>query len=220
VEKDVNQGRVSLALPTVYWDSPDYHALEVMNDILGGSGFTSRITRTVRSNEGLAYSAGSGIRFGVNYPGAFRAAFQSKSRSVAYATSLVLEEIRRIREEPVTDEELDTIKRNLIETFPSRFASPAQSMGTFAADEIAGRRPGFWTEYRERIGAVTAEDVQRVARDHIDPARLIILVVGQLEAIAAGDGEHDVKLGELTGGEATRLPLRDPMTLEPMEPEG
>jgi zinc protease len=220
VEKDVNQGRVSLALPSVYWDSPDYHALEVMNDILGGSGFTSRITRTVRSDEGLAYSAGSGIRFGVHYPGSFRAGFQSKSRSVAYATSLVLEEIRRIREEPVTDEELDTIKRNLIETFPSRFASPAQSMGTFAGDEVAGRRPEFWTDYRDRIAAVTAADVQRVARDHVDPARLVILVVGQLEQIAAGDGEHDVSLSDLAGGEGTRIPLRDPMTLEPIAPEG
>jgi len=219
VDKDVNQGRVSLALPTVYWDSPDYHALEVMNDILGGSGFTSRIMRTVRSNEGLAYSAGSGIRFGVEYPGAFRASFQSKSRSVAYATSLVLDEIRKIRQEPVTDEELDTIKRNLIETFPSRFASPAQSMGVFAGDEIAGRSPEFWTSYREKIGAVTAADVQRVAGEHIDPARLVILVVGQLDAIAAGDGEHDARLDGLVPSEPTRIPLRDPLTLEPMAAE-
>jgi predicted Zn-dependent peptidase len=82
VEKDVNQGRVSIGLPTVKRDHPDVYALEVMNEILGGAGFNSRITRTVRSNEGLAYSAGSGFGFGVWYPGRFRAAFQSKSRSV------------------------------------------------------------------------------------------------------------------------------------------
>src|SRR6185503_13341074 len=69
IEKDVNQGRVSLGLPTVKRDDPDIYALEVMNEILGGSGFTSRITRTVRSNEGLAYSAGSGLSFGPYYPG-------------------------------------------------------------------------------------------------------------------------------------------------------
>jgi zinc protease len=219
VEKDVNQGRVSLALPSVYWNHPDYHALAVMNDILGGSGFTSRIMRSVRSDEGLAYTAGSSIRFGVQYPGSFRAGFQSKSRSVAYATSLVLEEIRRIREEPVTAEELDTIKRSLIETFPSRFASPAQSMGVFAGDEVAGREPEFWTSYREKVGAVTTADVQRVAREHIDPAKLVILVVGQQQEIAKGDGEHDVTLAGLVPGEPTRLPLRDPMTLEPMGSE-
>ena len=54
IEKDVPQGRVSIGLPTVKRDDPDIYALEVMNEILGGSGFTSRITRTVRSNEGLA----------------------------------------------------------------------------------------------------------------------------------------------------------------------
>ena len=86
IEKDVNQGRVSIGLPGVMRDHPDVYALELMNDILGGSGFTSRITTTVRSNEGLAYSAGSGIRFGIWYPGRFRAGFQSKSSTVACAT--------------------------------------------------------------------------------------------------------------------------------------
>ncbi len=99
VEKDVNQGRVSIGLPTVRRDHPDVYALEVMNEILGGSGFTSRITKTVRSDEGLAYSAGSGLAPGVFYPGRFRASFQSKSRSVPYATSLVVGEIRKMREE-------------------------------------------------------------------------------------------------------------------------
>ena len=61
IQKDVNQGRVSIGLPTVKRDNPDIYALEVMNEILGGSGFTARITSTVRSNEGLAYSAGSGL---------------------------------------------------------------------------------------------------------------------------------------------------------------
>jgi predicted Zn-dependent peptidase len=59
IEKEVPQGRVSIGLPAVKRDSPDIYALEVMNEILGGGGFVSRITRTVRSNEGLAYSAGS-----------------------------------------------------------------------------------------------------------------------------------------------------------------
>src|SRR6185295_4541430 len=69
IQKDVNQGRVSIGLPSVRRDDPDAYALEVMNEILGGSGFTPRITKTVRSDEGLAYSAGSGLRFGVYYPG-------------------------------------------------------------------------------------------------------------------------------------------------------
>ncbi|HET7291420.1 MAG TPA: pitrilysin family protein [Vicinamibacteria bacterium] len=214
IQKDVNQGRVSIGLPGVLRTSPDIYALEVMNEILGGSGFTSRITRSVRSNEGLAYSAGSGIGFGVYYPGRFRAGLQSKSRSVALATRLVIDEIRRIREELVTDEELETIKRSLIETFPSSFASAAQVVGTFAGDEYTKRDPGFWQTYRERIRAVTRDDVRRVARAHLVPERMMVLVVGDQKEIDLGDPKHPVALDSLAPlGRVVTLPLRDPMTM-------
>jgi predicted Zn-dependent peptidase len=214
IDKDVNQGRVSIGLPVVKRDHPDIYALEVMNEILGGSGFTSRITKTVRSNEGLAYSAGSGLSFGVYAPGPFRAAFQSKSRTVAYATQLVLGEIRKLRETPVTDEELRTIKDNLLATFPSQFASKAQTVGIFASDEYTRRDPAFWQTYRDRIAAVTAADVQRVAREHLVPEKMIVLVVGDQKEIAIGDGKHDAKLEALFSGKATDLPLRDPLTMK------
>jgi zinc protease len=215
IDKDVNQGRVSLGLPTVRRGDPDVYALEVMNDILGGSGFTSWITKTVRSNEGLAYDAGSGISFGVWYPGRFRARFQSKSPTVAWATELVLEEIRRIRQERVTEEELATIKSSLIESFPSNFNSEARSMAIFASDEYTERAPDYWATYRDRIRAVTAEDVQRVARAHLEPERMIMLIVGNQGDIARGDEKHPVTLASLApGGAVTELPLRDPMTMK------
>jgi zinc protease len=185
-----------------------------MNEILGGSGFTSRITRTVRSNEGLAYSAGSGLSFGVYYPGRFRAAFQSKSRTVAYATKLVLEEIARIRESPVTEEELDTIRRSLVETFPSSFASTAQAMGVFASDEYTKRDPAYWRTYRDRVRAVTAAEVQRVARKYLVPEQLLMLVVGDQKEIDLGDDRNPVSLASLApGGRQTTLALRDPLTM-------
>jgi predicted Zn-dependent peptidase len=215
IEKDVNQGRVSLGLPSVKRDNPDVYALEVMNEILGGSGFTSRITRTVRSNEGLAYSAGSGIRFGIYYPGAFRAAFQSKSRTVTYALQLVLDEIRKIREGQVSAEELDTIKKNLIETLPSTFASKAQTVAVFASDEFTGRDPSYWPRYRERIAAVTAADVQLVAQKYIEPSKLVVLVVGDQKEIDVGDGKHAGKLEDLAPQHQVKvLPLRDPLTMK------
>jgi zinc protease len=215
IEKDVNQGRVSIGLPSVKRDNPDIHALEVMNEILGGSGFTSRITRTVRSNEGLAYSAGSGIRFGIYYPGAFRAAFQSKSRTVTYALQLVLDEIRKIREGQVSDEELDTIKKNLIETLPSTFASKAQTVAIFASDEFTGRDPSYWPRYRERIAAVTAADVQRVAQKYLEPSKFVVLVVGNQKEIDVGDEKHAVKLEDLAPQHQVKvLTLRDPLTMK------
>jgi predicted Zn-dependent peptidase len=215
IQKDVNQGRVSIGLPSVRRGDPDAYALEVMNEILGGSGFTSRIMKTVRSDEGLAYSAGSGLRFGVYYPGSFRAEFQSKSRTVAYAAQLVLQEIKGMREKPVTDEELDTIKRNLIETFPSTFGSKAQTVGIFAADEYTHRDPSYWQTYRDRIRAVTAADVQRVAQKYLTPEKMVVLVVGDQKEIDLGDGKHQTSLEALAEGrKVVVLPLRDPLTMK------
>jgi predicted Zn-dependent peptidase len=217
VQKEVPQGRVSIGLPTVRRDHPDVYALEVMNEILGGSGFVSRITKTVRSNEGLAYSAGSGFAPGVFFPGRFRAAFQSKSRTVPWATELVLGEIRRIREEGVTADELTTIKNSLVQTFPSSFASRAQAMGIFASDEYTRRDPSYWATYRQRIEAVTAADVQRVARAHLVPEKMVVLVVGDQKQIDLGDPKHPVTLASLApGGKVETLPLRDPMTMRPL----
>ena len=215
VQKDVNQGRVSIGLPTVRRDDPDVYALEVMNEILGGSGFTSRITKTVRSNEGLAYSAGSGLAPGVFYPGRFRAGFQSKSRTVAWAADLVFQEIRRIREQPVSAEELETIKNSLVQTFPSSFGSKAQAMAIFASDEYTRRDPAYWRGYRDRIAAVSAADVQRVAQKHLLPEKLIVLVVGDQGEIDKGDPKHPVTLAALApGGRQTTLALRDPLTMK------
>ena len=214
IQKDVNQGRVSIGLTGVKRDHPDAYALEVMNEILGGSGFTARITRTVRSNEGLAYSAGSALSLGVWSPGRFRAAFQSKSRTVPYAAQLVLDEIKKMRDTLVTPEELATIKDNIVATFPSNFASKAQTVSVFASDEYTRRDPAYWQTYRDRIRAVAASDVQRVAREHLVPEKLIALVVGDQKEIATGDPKHPVDLAALFGGKSTDLPLRDPMTMK------
>ena len=88
VDKEVNQGRVDIMLPGILRDNPDYHAVQVMNDILGGGGFTSRITNRVRSDEGLAYSAYSYCPGGTYFPRTFVAGYQSKSRTVLYACLL------------------------------------------------------------------------------------------------------------------------------------
>ena len=200
-------------------EDPDYPAILLMNDILGGGGFTSRIMNRVRSDEGLAYSAGSSFPGGTWYPSTFRAGFQSKSRTVAYATSIVIEEMKRMTTAPVTEEELQTAKRSFIESFPENFNTKSKVAGLFAREEFTGRfakAPNFWKGFRQSLDRVGREDIQRVAAKHLHPDRVSILVVGNKEEILKGHPDHPVSLDKLVPAPLTELPMRDPLTLEPI----
>ncbi len=212
---DVNQGRVSIGHTGTTRDNPDAYALEIMNDILGGGGFSSRIMSRVRSDEGLAYSAGSSYGMGVYYPGTFRASFQSKSATTSQAIQIVLDEINRMRTTKVSAEELETAKNSFIETFPRIFSTASQIAGTFAQDEYTKRPADYWDNYRQRIAAVTAEQVQSVAQKYLDPSKLVILVVGNIDDITKGNPEHpEYSLTKLAGtGQIRRIPLPDPLTM-------
>lgn len=210
---DVTQTRVSIGHPGVKHGHPDQFALRVMNEILGGGGFTSRITSRVRSDEGLAYSAGSSFSFGRHWPGQFRAIFQSKNPSVPQAVDIVLEEIDRIRTELVSPEELNTAKQGQVAYLSELYTDANATAQRFATDELRNESPNYWREYEVNTMAVTAEDVLRVAQTHLHPDKLRILVVGKLSEAEAGDGDHGT-LESVTAQSLKRLPLRDPLTLE------
>jgi predicted Zn-dependent peptidase len=212
---DVNQGRVSLGHLGTMRDNPDYYALSIMNDILGGSGFASRLMTRVRSDEGLAYSVGSDFGLGVYYDGIFQASFQSKSATVAQATAIVLDEIKKMRTQKVTPDELERAINYRVEVFPRIFATAAAIAGTFANDEYTGRPAEFWDSYRARMRAVTAEDVLRVAQKYLHSDRLVFLAVGSADDILKGNPDKpEFALNKLSqNGEIKRIPLPDPLTM-------
>jgi len=216
VPKKIPQGKVAIGGRSITRDDPDAIPLLLLNDILGGGGFTSRIMQQVRSNEGLAYSANSRLAPKVEYPGEFRAGFESKNPTVALATKIVLEQIAKVRDELVTEEELETARQSLIETFPRQFESKPQLLRVLVNDEWTKRPKDFWKNFRDRVKGVTREDIRRVAREHLDPGKMAILVVGDWDEIAPGDLEKRASMEEFFGGKVEHLPLRDPLTLEPL----
>ncbi|MEX0875827.1 MAG: pitrilysin family protein [Phycisphaerales bacterium] len=222
-EKDQPQVQVLIGHRGIERDNPDAIAVNVMNDILGGAGFTSRITNSVRTREGLAYTAGSVMQPRVGYPGMFMSYFFTKVPTTALATRLVFEEIERIRAEEVTGKELETIQNNLIETFPRNFESKSAMMRLFINDERTDRPEGYWQSYRYRVRAVDAAAVLEAANEYLHPEDMVILVVGPWEQIRAGnaDSEGDearvATMEEFFEDRATEIPQRDPESLEPIE---
>mgnify|MGYP006088369681 FL=1 len=212
---DVNQGRVTIGHLGIQRDNPERYKLLIMNDILGGGGFSARLLTRVRSDEGLAYSVSSSFSAGTYYPGVFQAGFQSRSETIARATAIVIEEIERMRTELVEPGELSNSIASFVDTFSRNFSSAGATAGLFVGDEFTGRDPAYLASYRDNIASVTAEDVLDVAQRYLDPQKLVFLVVGNVDAILAGDPEQpEFSLESLSPGDVTRIPLPDPFTME------
>lgn len=211
-KEEVNQSRIRVGHIGVRRDIPDQYALMVMNDILGGGGFTSRILRRVRSDEGLAYNCGSSFERPVLFPGTFRAWFQTKHATAAFGTGIIVEEIKRICTEKCETEIVENAKASFVGNLVNPFSSKKRIVNTFAEDEYTDRPDDYWQNYTKNMEAVTPDDVLAVAQKYLHPDKLIFLVVGDPEAVEKGSDKHEERFSDF--GEITILPLRDPMTLE------
>lgn len=217
VDKDVPQSLVRFSLPGLRRTDPDWHAAVVLNELLGGGGFNSRLMKRIRSDEGLTYGIGTRFSDGAYWTGTWQGSFQSKNLSVPFALRLLLGEVARIKAEPVPAEELASIKASIVEAFPARWGRKAVVADTLAFEQTQGWPEDWWVDYREKIQAVTAADVQRVARKYLDASSLVILVVGKAADAEAGDAkDHPGLLKDIAPLPLTRLPLRDPLTLKPL----
>ncbi len=211
-KEDVNQSRVRVGHLGVKRDIPDQYALMVMNDILGGGGFNSRITRRVRSDEGLAYNTGSSFDRPVLYPGTFQAWFQTKHATAAFGTRLIVDEIKRIRAEKCDPEMVENSKASFISDVVNPFSSKDDIVNTFAEDDYTHRPDNYWQDYTKNVKSVTPDDVLAAAQKYLHPDQLVFLVVGDPEAAEKGSDKHPEHYSDF--GPITIIPLRDPMTLQ------
>jgi zinc protease len=212
VQKSINQGYISLGHLGLEDTNPDYAAVQVMNFILGGGSFSSRITTKVRSNEGLSYNQGSRFTYRWGFPGTFSGYVQTKSSTVGYAVSLILAEFDRIRTTPVSDAEMDTAVNYYLESFADGFQSAQSTMMSFANLEMTGKPMDYYKTYRSKFQAVTKARVQEVAGKYIHPDKAVIMIVGDWEPCNKGGDKWPGPLDKL--GRVHRVNLTDPMTGE------
>ena len=211
-KEDVNQTRIRIGHIGVKRDIPDEYALSVMNDVLGGGGFISRIMRRVRSDEGLAYDAGSAFPRPVDYPGTFYGYFQTKHATAAYGSKIILDEIKKIRTEKCESEIVENSKAGFISMLVNPFSNKINTVRTFASDDYTKRPDDYWQNYTANYKAVTPDAVLAAAQKYLHPEKLAYLMIGDPDAIQAGWDKDPVRPADL--GSVTILPLRDPVTLE------
>jgi len=209
VEKDdVNQTQIRIGHLDGRIDDPDYFALSVMAEILGG-GFSSRLFQTVRTQRGLAYHASARWGAAYDYPGSFSASSSTKSESTVETIRAILEEIERISREPVTEDELRLAKDGILNSFVFNFDGKGEIVGRLMTYDYYGYPRDFLSTYQKSVEQVTVEDVRRAAAKHLDPEELIVLAVGR-------DDDFDAPLSTL--GEVTKIDVTIPAPPKPASP--
>jgi predicted Zn-dependent peptidase len=176
-KKDVEQTFLFLGHPGLRYDDPDYPAVRVMTDLLGG-GFASRIFKKVRTEMGLAYGAGGYMVPAYDHPGFFIFYTSTKPSTTTVALRAILDEVKRIREAPVTDEELNYAKSAYLNTYAFDFDSKEKVIRRLLTYDFYGYPPDFNTRLRNAVEKVTKEDVLRVAKKHLQPDLLAIVAAG------------------------------------------
>lgn len=182
VDKDLTQANIILGHGGVPRSHPDYYAIQVMNYILGGGGFSSRAMESIRNERGLAYSVYSYFGAEKSY-GTFQFVMQTKNESAVEAVRLAREEIRRMRDELVSEVELSDAKDYLTGSFPLRFDTNRKVAAFLGQVEFYQLGLDYPDRYGDFIRKVNRADVQRVARQHLSPEGLITVVVGNQKKI-------------------------------------
>ena len=176
IDKDLTQANILLGHPGISRDNPDYYAVSVLNYILGGGGFSSRLMQSVRDRMGLAYDVHS---FSASYKegGAFEIVLQTKNESANTAIGEVLKQVERIRNEQVSDQELSDAKSYLTGSFPRKLDTNRKIADFLASVEFLALGLDYPEKYPQYINSVTKEDVLRVARKYLNAEAYVLVVV-------------------------------------------
>lgn len=179
VEKsDVNQSNIRMTYLGIRRDNPDYYAVQVMNEVLGG-GFASRLFSNIRSKKGLAYSVGGGVGSAYDHPGEFMIGMGTKSESTAAAIAALYEELDNLDKTPATSEELQKAKESILNSFVFANDSKEKILNQQMRLEFFGYPLDLVQKYPGEIQKVTAEDVARVAHKYVHKDKVALLVVGK-----------------------------------------
>jgi predicted Zn-dependent peptidase len=170
------QTTVALGNIAIARRNPDYFAMVVMNDVIGG-GASSRLFLNLREEKGYTYGVYSDFSAG-RYPGPWRAGGNMRTEATEGALAEFFREIRRIREEKVPAKELEESKRSIAASFALSLEQPTRVLNFAITRKLYGLPPDYWDTYVSRIMAVTADDVQRVARKYLNPDALQLVTVG------------------------------------------
>ncbi len=180
INRPITQANILLGHAGVSRGNPDFYAITVMNYILGGGGFASRLMGEIRNKRGLAYSVGSFFDPG-KYPGSFQIVLQTKNSSARDAISLSLQQMERIQKELVSEKELEGAKKYLIGSFPMRLDTQGKLANFLTQVEYYGLGLDYPEKYPSLIQSVTREEVLRVAKKYLHPKKYLLVVVANLK---------------------------------------
>ncbi|MCX7829799.1 MAG: insulinase family protein [Acidobacteria bacterium] len=179
-KKDVEQTFIFMGQLGLRYDDPDYAPTYIMTEILGG-GFSSRLFKKVRTEMGLAYGAGSYMAPEFDHKGMFYFYTSTKPSTTSKALSAMLEEIKRIRQEPVTDNELKVAKEGFLNRYAFQFDSTAKLVNRMLTYKFYNYPTDFNKKIRDAVERVTKEDILRVAQNYLIPEKLTIVACGKVK---------------------------------------
>lgn len=188
INRSLTQANIIIGSEGTSRSNPDFYALTVMNYILGGGGFNSRLMREIRGKRGLAYSVSS--IFGAHkYPGSFQIELQTKNASAWEAISLAICEMKKMQSDLVTEKEISGAKKYLIGNFPLRIDTQTKLANFLVHAEYYGLGLEYPQKYHSLINAVTREDVIRTARKYLKPDSSTLVIVGNMN-----EGDNDQRV--------------------------